>query len=126
MVTTMEAEIWTTAEGVAAKLLPVDFEPYDGDDEEFGGYEWFPEGPGQRPPQRYVLEAVETGEIIFDYTVFPYAPWSPYDAIFDVLMKEGFTPPPPTEAELALCEHGMSANGCSGPNHFGERVGEEW
>jgi hypothetical protein len=117
-----ELEVWTTPAGVAVELRAVDFEPYvpADDEEDCGGWEWFPESAGARPPQRYLLVEVATGEVDLDRTVFPYAPWTAYDAISDVLLADGYEPPPLTEAELATCEHGLSASLCSGPNHYGE------
>lgn len=116
-----EFEVWTSPDGVAVELRAAPAPPV-GPDEDY----WFPESPGHLPPRWYHLVAVGTDTVVAEHTVFPVAPWSPYDAISDRLVREGFTPPPLTEAELAECEHGMSAMSCSGPNHFGERYGDEW
>ncbi len=120
-------ETWVSPAGVPVTIKPVAFEPYvPADDEDYFDDAWFPEEPGQRPPQRYLIVAVADGTTVDDRTVFPYAPWSAYDAIADILLAEGYEPPPLTAEELAECEHGMSAINCSGPNHFGERDGAEW
>ena len=104
-------EIWTSPDGLPAALTLVELPPLaDGDDG------WFPEGPGELPPRSYEMRV---GPIaVWERTVFPYEPWSPYDAVSDILRHEGWTPPPPTDAEMAECEHGMSARYCSGPGHY--------
>ena len=102
------SEIWTSPDGIACELFYV------------GGVDdWFPEGPGQRPPARYELRVHGHRDIVVEeHTVFPLEPWSPYDAISDRLIAYGWEPPP-SEPEPD-CEHGLSANLCHGPNHYPE------
>lgn len=114
--TTETREVWTSPDGVEAYLTPVPLTPPDPDDEFYEP--WFAESPGARPPGRYNLIAVDDGRVVFDYTVYPYEPWSWYDAISDILLRDGWEPPPLTEEEMALCEHGMSAWLCAGPSHY--------
>lgn len=106
-----EYEIWLDPLGRPARLIPVGMPDY-GDDP------WFPEQPGQRPPYEYRIEAVHNPRLALREVVFPVEPWSPYDAISDRLVARGWTPPAPTEEEMAECEHGLSARWCSGPNHY--------
>jgi hypothetical protein len=109
----MESEVWTTSEGVSVELRPVPWPPLEADEDP-----WFPESPGHLPPVKYHLVAVATGEVVDERVVFPVAPWSPYDAVSDLLLRDGYEPPPLTEAELAECEHGLSAALCAGPGHY--------
>ena len=102
-------EIWLDPMGRPARLIPVGTPNLDG---------WYADEPGQRPPYQYRIEAVHNPRLALTETVFPYEPWSPYDAISDRLTANGFTPPAPTEAEMAVCEHGLSAQLCSGPGHY--------
>lgn len=117
--TTETREVWHSPTGVACYLTPValilpeempdlpeDYEP------------WYPEGPGERPPVRYHLVSCAGGTVVEDHTVYPYEPWSWYDAISDWLIKEGWEGPPPTAEELEVCEHGLSARLCAGPMHY--------
>jgi len=102
-------EIWISADGLPAELTLVDFAPLaDGDDG------WFPEGPGERPPRAYEMRVGPN--VVWERVVFPVAPWSPYDAVADILVAEGWAPPPSDDD--AECEHGMSARLCSGPRHY--------
>lgn len=110
-------EIWTTPEGVFVELHPV---PNHFDDEDGG---WFPEEPGQRPPQSYELRDAN-GSVALAFTVFPNEPWSPYEAASDKLVSWGFAPP--ASEPDALCEHGLSASLCSGPNHYDYEFGRGW
>lgn len=107
----MNAEVWESPAGVAATLEPVDV-PGLLD-------EWYPESPGARPPRVYrMVDAA--GLTVTEFTVFPVEPWSWYDAASDLLVKEGWTPPPPTAEDLAVCEHGLSVSLCAGPGHYPE------
>lgn len=110
-------EIWLDPMGRPAKLICLGH-PKPVVDEDGYSEDWFPEQPGQRPPVEYRIEAVHNARLALREVVFPVEPWSPYDAISDRLVANGFTPPPPTEAEMAQCEHGLSAQLCSGPNHY--------
>ena len=105
-------EVWTDPLGRPAYLIPVGAPDFGEDDP------WYPDFPGQRPPFEYRIEAVHNPRLAFKRVVFPYEPCSPYDAISDILIGEGFNPPPCTEAELAMCEHGLSAQLCAGPGHY--------
>ena len=108
-----EDETFTNERGIAAILTPAPFpDGPDGDD-----FEWFAEGPGQRPPQFYEMRSVVTNEVVESFVVYPVEPWSPYDAAYDKLVSWGWTrhggdPEPET------CEHGLSANLCAGPGHY--------
>lgn len=115
--TTETREVWTSSAGVATYLTPVPFDPPEPTDDG-DVWEWFPEFPGARPPRRYNMIAVDDGRVVLDHTVFPYEPCSWYDAISNFLIHDGWEPPPPTEEELALCEHGMAAWLCAGPSHY--------
>lgn len=116
----MANEIWVSPAGLPVEIKPVAFEPYvPADDEDYFDDAWFPEGPDQLPPQRYLIVSLADGAVLDDRTVFPYRPWGPYAAITDIMLSEGYEPPAPTEEELAECEHGLSAALCSGPNHYG-------
>ena len=104
-------EIWTDPLGRPAKLIPVGMP-------DFGDDPWFAEAPGQRPPYEYRIEAAHNSRLALTRVVFPVEPWNAYDAISDILVRDGFTPPPPTAEDLAECEHGLSAHLCTGPNHY--------
>ena len=96
---------WRTAGGEVVTVEPTQW-PDD--------FDWYPEGPGQRMPQFYTV-----GDRTFP--VFPLEPWSPAEALSDLLTSWGWedlTPQP----ETLLCDHGLSLDLCSGPNHYGE----EW
>lgn len=101
-------EIWTDPMGRPARLI-------------FLGHlatDWYPDQKGQRPPATYRVEAVHNARLALTETVLPVEPWNAYDAISDRLVRMGFTPPPPTEAEMATCVHGLSASLCAGPGHY--------
>ena len=106
-------EVWLDPLGRPAHLIPLGF-PCQADDED----PWFAEDPGQLPPYTYELRNVANPRLALRLTVCAYEPWTSYDAIFDVLVGDGWTPPPPTDAELATCEHGLSALLCAGPGHY--------
>jgi hypothetical protein len=106
-------EIWLDPMGRPAHLIPVgEPVPAEGEDP------WFADDPGMRPPFTYRIEAVHNPRLALTETVCPYEPWNYYDAISDRLIRNGWTPPAPTEGEMAECEHGLSARWCSGPNHY--------
>ena len=109
-------EIWIAPDGLPAELTLTSIAPAEVDPETGLDDEWFPDAPGARPPVAYEMRVGPI--VVWERVVFPYDPWSPYDTVSDVLCHEGWTPPPPTEAELAECEHGMSARYCSGPAHY--------
>lgn len=102
------SEIWLSPDGRPCFLELAPPPPPSGEDWEDG---WYPEAPGQLPPKTYLVD----GEQI---TVSPVGGWSWYDAISDILIRRGYTPPPPTPEELATCEHGLSAQLCAGPMHY--------
>ena len=83
------------------------------------GFEWFAEGPGQRPPTFYELRSTRTGatEVM---AVFPVEPWSAYDAAGDKLRGRGWSDCSPVDHEL--CEHGLAAAMCYGPGHYSDEV----
>ena len=101
----MIQELWLSPEGVTATLEPASW-PDD--------FEWYAEGPGQRPPQFYEMR--QGAEILKEFVVFPYEPWSPYDAAVDRLRGDGWTLTNPPE--FRTCEHGMNAELCYGPSHY--------
>jgi len=101
-------EIWTDPEGRALDLVPVAQDFDDG---------WYPESPGQRPPQTYHMRD-GFGITHAEHTVLPLAPWSAYDAIHDRLQREGWTRDTSNDEPYESCEHGLSASLCSGPNHY--------
>ena len=106
--TSPEVEVWLDPAGRPAELHYCGPIPAEA--------EWFPEGPGQLTPRRYELRMLD-GSGVEGFTVFPLAPWSPYDAVYDVLVAGGWEAPAQTAAEL--CEHGLSAELCEGPGHYG-------
>lgn len=108
-------EVWTDAEGCQLMLVPTAFPAVVADDGDDDGFEWYPDGPGQRPPQRYELQLL-SGDPIAAHVVFPVEPWTAYDAISDRLIREGFTPP--VSEPVGECEHGLSIDLCFGPNHY--------
>jgi hypothetical protein len=92
-------EVWIDPTGRPVEL---EYVGLTGDGEEGPDgetYEWFPESPGHLHPRTYLVGGIE-------FVVFPVEPWSPYDAIADILLRDGYTPPPPTEAELARIGYG--------------------
>jgi hypothetical protein len=101
-------ELWTSPDGFVCELVPV---PWPDE------FEWYADQPGQRPPRFYELTSVDD---VFteERVVYPVEPWSPYDAISDQLIRDGWTGPPPTEEQLATCEHGLAAWLCAGPEHY--------
>lgn len=110
-------ELWSVPEGnFAGQLVELRPAPWPDD------FEWFAEGPGQRSPQFYDL-ALKDGTIVRSTVVFPCEPWSPYDAISDKLRAEGYERQDHPDDRHDVCEHGLSANLCSGPNHYPD---EEW
>jgi len=111
---TATAEIWIDPQGRPAYLIPVG--PPTLVDEDGEG--WYPDQPGQRPPYEYRIQAAHNERLALKRVVFPVEPWSPYDAISDTLIREGFTPPAPTAEELATCQHGLSLSLCAGPGHY--------
>lgn len=131
--TTFAPEIWTR-DGVPFELHAVDMAAREAEflaslsDEEAAMWEpWYPDFPGERPPQTYQLTRVGNPyDVVAEFTVFPVGGWSWYDAASDRLLRDGYDPPPPTEADLAVCEHGLSARLCSGPNHYGEDDGDRF
>jgi hypothetical protein len=104
-------EVWTDPVGRLAYLIPLGLP-------DLGEEGWYADEPGQLPPFEYRIEAVHNPRLAIRRVVLPLAPWGPYAAISDVLVAEGWTPPPLTEDELAMCEHGLSANLCAGPGHY--------
>lgn len=96
-------EVWTHDDGSTAELVVADTDPGD----------WFPESPGHRPPVTYELRSA--GVAVGVWTVFPVEPWGPWDALVDLLAREGWRPP---AEEYRTCEHGLSADLCAGPNHY--------
>lgn len=111
-----ETETWICPDsGRHAHLIPVPMTADDIDD----AYEWYPEEAGQRPPQAYEMHVPRidgTKLVIAFFTVFPVEPWSAYDAISDKLRRYGWVQVNPYVPET--CEHGLSADLCSGPNHY--------
>ena len=87
------------------------------DEEDYGDDGWFPESPGERPPVAYKLVPVDGVGDDHHYTVRG-AYYCAYDDVAYMLVRDGWTPPPLTEAELATCEHGLSARLCAGPGHY--------
>jgi hypothetical protein len=96
----MEAEVWLDPLGRPAHLTflgsPEAAFPELTADEDYEP--WFPEGPGQRPPVVYELRNAANPRLRLTRTVFPLEPWSPYDAITDILVREGWTPPAQEDA----------------------------
>lgn len=91
----METEVWIDPLGRPATLTylgsPEDAYP-EMTQEEY--YEpWYPDFPGQLPPVVYELRNVANPRLRLLRTVFPLAPWTPYDAISDILAREGWVPP---------------------------------
>lgn len=105
--TTATDWVWITSKGHRVDVVPADW-PAE--------FEWFAEGPGQRPPQFYDLRNLTTGEVA-ETVVFPYEPWSPADAISDKLRAWGWTDTT-TYDDAGTCEHGLSASLCAGPGHY--------
>lgn len=103
-----------------ASLTPEALAAHEADLEEYGYDEgWYPDFPGEREPLLYELVDVATGEVADDTFVSrPYWPDNWYDAVVPSVMARGYEPPPPTEEELAVCEHGLSARLCAGPMHY--------
>lgn len=97
-------EVWTSPDGRLAALNPIR-----------STHDWYPEGPGHRPPQTYEMTD-DNGDPIESFTVFPVEPWSPYDAAFDRLRGMGWVPP--VQEPEPTCEHGLSASLCAGPGHY--------
>lgn len=108
---TTNAEIWTDPQGRPAYLIPVGVPAPD-----FGDEGWYADEPGQRPPYEYRIQAAHNPRLALKRIVFPYEPWSPYDAISDILVADGFTPP--TAEPEAECVHGLSLSLCAGPGHY--------
>lgn len=105
---THDFETWVHPNGLPCKLVPV---PTEGDGE------WFAEEPGQRPPQSYELRPEVPG-LKFGFTVHPGELWSAYDAISDELVRTGWHRDTANDEPYRECEHGLSADLCSGPNHY--------
>lgn len=126
--TTYEPEVWTR-NGRAFELHVVDMAAREADylllltDEEAEMWEpWYADFPGQRPPQTYQLTEVgRPFDVVDEFTVFPVGGWSWYDAAQDRLLRDGYDGPPPSEEDLAVCEHGLSQRLCAGPNHYDDR-----
>lgn len=132
--TTETREVWTSPSGVACYLSPVSRAESDRREREYlstlsdeeldewysvGGDEgWYPDFPGEREPLLYELIDVDTGVVVDSFVSRPYEPFNWYDAVSDELTREGWEGPPPTEEDLAVCEHGLSARLCSGPGHY--------
>jgi hypothetical protein len=119
--TTETREVWTSPDGVPCYLTARNTAEVEaamaaeyGDEWE----PWFAEDPGARPPRYYHLLAVSDGRVVESYTALPYEPWSWYDAVSDWLLRNGWDGPPPTEEDLAECEHGLAAWLCAGPGHY--------
>ena len=104
-------EVWISPNGTATTLHNVVLPALPDEDG------WFADDPGQGRPVAYELRAAD-GYVVDSLVVTPYAPWSPYDTVSDALVRDGWTPPAPTDAEDAECEHGMSARLCSGSAHY--------
>lgn len=114
-------EIWVSPEGLACELHYVPFQPSTDDPD---WEPWYPDEPGQRPPAHYELRSTFSGDVAKCLTVFPVEPWSPYDAVSDQLVRNGWHPPPLTPEELAECPHGLSAQLCADPiNHYPREEG---
>ena len=105
---TANAEIWTDPAGRPAYLIPVGAPVFEDDG-------WYADFPGQLPPFEFRVQAAHNPRLALRKVVFPYAPWSAWDAVSDILIAEGFTPPARDEAE---CEHGLSLSLCAGPGHY--------
>lgn len=108
---TATAEVWMDPQGRPAYLIPVGAP-------DFGEDGWYADQPGQRPPFEYRIQAAHNERLALKWVVFPVEPWSPYDAISDILVAEGFTPPSPSADELLTCQHGLSLSLCAGPGHY--------
>lgn len=110
-------EVWITPSGKATELHftgQVRYESNDGED-----YSWYADFPGQRHPAGYEMTvAGQPFDVVAEFVVSPTGGWGYYDAIVDLLIHEGWTPPPLTEAEMAECEHGLSLALCHGPGHY--------
>jgi len=100
---TVTAWNWMTNEGELARVRPVSIDLS----------EWYADDPGQRPPQGY---EITIGATIHQTTVSPYEPWSAADALSDHLHAQGWTDLDAVEPDE--CEHGLSADLCSGPAHY--------
>lgn len=110
---TNDHEIWRSPKGTECYLVPVSWPD---------GFDWFAEGPGQRPPQFYEMRCVRTGTVVAAPVVYPYEPWSPYDAIHDKAVRAGWERLPhpkdrPFERHYG-CPHGLSMDRCYGPGHY--------
>jgi hypothetical protein len=117
MSTNHEPEVWTSPNGVSAELHfagLTSFEPVD-DDEYDGG--WYADFPGQRHPADYVLSVVgQPFDVVEEITVHPTGGWGYYDAISDLLVRDGWAPPLVEDEE---CPHGLSLSLCADPiNHY--------
>lgn len=120
-------EVWVSPSGerAALNLVPMGV-PDDGDDY------WEPDGPGQLPPQQYALTN-DAGDDVELVTVFPLKPWNAYDAVGDVLRRDGWSYSHSVwggsggkagtvipEPEYVECSHGRDADLCRDPdNHYG-------
>lgn len=98
--------LWSAPDGLVLEVVPTQW-PDD--------FEWFAEGPGQRPPQFYDMMASD-GITYKSLVVFPVEPWNPADALADKLVSQGYKDLSPIDEET--CEHGMSASLCHGPQHY--------
>lgn len=103
-----QCEKWLDPLGREAYLVPMG-QPIDEDG-------WYPDEPGQRPPYMYRLVKADNPRLWLERVVVPYDPWSPYDAISDLLRHEGWKCL--EEEDFQVCEHGMNAAHCGGPMHW--------
>jgi len=73
---------WRTDDGRIVDVVPTGW-PDD--------FEWFAEGPGQRPPQFYEVRELGKIKATDTFAVYPVEPWSAYDAASDKLRGWGWT-----------------------------------
>ena len=102
-------EVWVSPKGTPCHLVPVE-PPAD--------FEWYAEGPGQRGVWFYEMRHVGTGTVVASPVARPVEPWSPYDAISDKARAAGWRRLAGEGEEDRQCEHGLSLDLCSGPNHY--------
>lgn len=102
------------------KTVRLDYAGIPDDDESLG--EMIAESGGSLSmPSMYSLTEVGTGVSLREFLVFGEGGFSPYEmALHLAVNREGATPidPAPSMNESLVCEHGLSAALCSGPNHY--------
>lgn len=89
---TTDLWIWIDNDGHLVDVHPVPGagEGYETEDGEWVEG-WYPEQPGERPPQRYEMTWLSTPTRPAEFhTVYPLEPWSAYDAITDELLSRGW------------------------------------